>query len=143
MKLIIPQEAETPEPIPQITEEDVERYVTLWKDIEEIQKKFDAVKEELVGKFKAGAVSPTLATGITLAFKNYMSKSTSYQTILNKVKEWLGQQAQEGKTFPRVLLGYMEQWYMECTKESERNVITPKVEQVVTVTKAVKLNRTN
>lgn len=140
MNVAIP-ETEIPQQPNDLTPEEVANYVELWKLEGEVTKKFDELKESLIPRLKAGAKVPTLENGITLVFKNSTAKSTSYQSILNKVKEWVEQQAAEGQLAYTVLLGYIKQWYMENTKESERNTITPKIEQVITVTKAVKLKK--
>ena len=136
MKIEIPV-VEMPVQAEDLTAEEVTRYIELWR----AEAQFEEMKKRLIPRLRAGAKVATLEDGATLAFKFHTAKTTSYQTVLNKVKEWLGQQAAEGQLAYTVLLGYIEQWYQENTKESERNIITPKIEQVVTVTKAVKLKK--
>ena len=120
-----------------ISQEDVSLFLEYWT----AEKKFKELKEQLVAKFKGGAKSPTLDSGTTLLYKYSTSKSTSYQKILGSIKEKLGNYAMEGDERAIQLLGLIEQWYMENTKEGERNVITPSVQQVVTVTKSVRIKK--
>ena len=122
---------------PEISEQDVVTYIELWK----AESAYKKMREDLVARFKGGAVCPSLENGISLVFSSAKSTSTSYQKVINEIKGFLVQRAGEGDVSANQLIGFIEQWQKLHTKEGERNTITPKAEQVVTVTKAVKIGR--
>jgi len=122
-----------------ITQEEVKEYIRKWKYVASVEAEFAEYRAEMIKKFKDGYV--VQEGGVTLVFNEYSSKSTAYKEVIDKIKDYCDEKAEMGKHWAERMLGKIDHWIDQNTKEGMRQMLTPKESLIVKAIKTARIAR--